>query len=221
VAGSFVRDGWTVDAVEIDPAVAEVARRSFALDDRVAVHLRDGRRFLAETADSWDVIVFDAYGSSSIPFHLVTKEVFALCKRRLTPDGLLMLNVEGRGWRDPIIASLAATLRSSFENVVALPTAEPPDQLGNLVLLATDRDPGFPEGRLEHPYAVLKREGDSWLQWATVQRNHAWDNRFVPDATGAVVLTDDRNPVDLWAEEINLVARRDLHHFFAGKATSW
>jgi hypothetical protein len=35
------------------------------------------------------------------------------------------------------------------------------------------------------------------------------------------VLTDDLNPVDLWAERINLAARRDLHRFFGHETTSW
>lgn len=222
VATSFAADGWEVDAVEIDPVVVRLARDSFELGPDVQVHVRDGRRFLSESDERWDVVVFDAYGSGSIPFHLVTREVFEVCKNRLSPEGLVLLNVEGRGWQDPIIASLGETLRTSFRNVVALPTSEPPNTLGNIVLLATDRDPvEFPARRLEHPYDVMMREGEGWNHWATVQRNHAWDNRYDPPAVGAVLLTDDRNPVDLWAEEINLVARRELHEFFAGKAPSF
>ena len=41
--------------------------------------------------------------------------------------------------------------------------------------------------------------------------NHAWDNRYEPPAAGGSVLTDDLNPVDLWAEAINLEARKVLH----------
>jgi spermidine synthase len=221
VATSFAKDDWRVDAVEIDPEVVRIARDSFDLDDRVQVHVRDGRRFVAKSEETWDVIVFDAYSSGSIPFHLVTREVFEECARRLAPGGLVFLNVEGRGWDDPIIASIGATLRTCFRSVVALPTSEPPNTLGNLVLIATDRERlEFEPRRLQHPYDVLRREGEGWNHWATVQRNHAWDNRFEPPV-GGPVLTDDLNPVDLWAEEINLVARRELHEFFEDKAPSW
>jgi hypothetical protein len=34
-------------------------------------------------------------------------------------------------------------------------------------------------------------------------------------------LTDDRNPADVWAEEINLQARRELHALFASSGLSW
>ena len=48
----------------------------------------------------------------------------------------------------------------------------------------------------------------------TYHKNHAWDNRFEPDAEDALVLTDDLNPVDIWAERINREARLGLHGYF-------
>ena len=45
-------------------------------------------------------------------------------------------------------------------------------------------------------------------------RAHAWDNRFTVDPAGVPVLTDDHNPVDIWAERVNLAARRVLHEEF-------
>ena len=48
-------------------------------------------------------------------------------------------------------------------------------------------------------------------------KNHAWDNRFEPDVASAPVLTDDLNPVDIWSDRINHLARKGLHrHFRAG-----
>ena len=62
---------------------------------------------------------------------------------------------------------------------------------------------------------------DDYLHWTVVLRNHAWDNRFVPGREGGQVLTDDLNPVDLWAEDINRVERRDLHRFFGREIPTW
>jgi spermidine synthase len=219
VARSWAADGWDVDAVEIDAAVARIARTYFGLEPRHArIHVMDGRRFLREADREWDVIVFDAFGSSAIPFHLVTREAFALAAARVAPGGLLVVNVETRAWDDPIVAALGTTIAETFDHVLALPIAEPPNTLGNLILLATDRaDPALPSRRLLHPADAL---GQGWIHWATVQRNHAWDNRFRPPVEGAPVLTDDLNPVDTWAEEINLVARRALHVEF-GEAVAW
>lgn len=209
IAKSFAERGWSVDAVEIDPVVVEMAQEYFGLEPSHArVVTMDGRRFLSASAKQYDLIILDAYGSSSIPFHLVTREAFEIVASRLQPDGVLAINMESKGWHSQLVRSLAHTLRQSFENVLALPLAEPPDAFGNLVLLASRRDLEFDEDLLERAFDVVD---DRYRHWVVLQRNHAWDNRFEPEQAGAIVLTDDLNPVDLWSEEINLEARRVLH----------
>ena len=56
---------------------------------------------------------------------------------------------------------------------------------------------------------------------AEYHRAHAWDNRFVVDTAGIQVLTDELNPVDIWAERVNFVARKDLHAKFAQTGIGW
>jgi hypothetical protein len=222
VAQDYAAEGWAVDAVEIDPAVVEAARTCFDLGaDEADVHVLDGRRFLREeTAHggrTWDLIVLDAFGSAAIPFHLVTREFFALTAQRLADGGVLAMNVETRGWDDPLLASLAATVGRTYPTVLALPTQEPPNTLGNVILLASP-DPRFDlaeyQDRLPRPVEHL---GDDYDHWKVVQMNHAWDNRYRPENPEAVVLTDDRNPIDLWAEAVNQEARRELREFFSAE----
>jgi hypothetical protein len=109
------------------------------------------------------------------------------------------------GWRDPLAHALVATLQTQFRNVVALPTSEPPDALGNVVIMASDRAIEVPDEALGDPVIALENEDE---HFRVVARHHAWENRFVPGH--GRVLTDDWNPVDLRAEEINLAARRWL-----------
>ncbi len=214
VAESYAADGWQVDAVEIDPAVTRVAREHFGLAPReAAVHHADGRRYLTTSAETFDVIILDAYGSSSIPFHLVTREAFALAAQHLSRDGLLAINVQCVGWDTPIVRSIAATLAQSFDNVLALPMAEPPNSLGNLILFAANRPLELSE--IREPEVPLDRASPEY------DRFHAWENRFKPDTRGAPVLTDDLNPSDLWAEETNLATREKLHEFFEEKGEDW
>jgi len=212
VANHFAKAGWAVDAVEIDPVVTSVAHEHFGLRPEAArVHHMDGRRFLMAGDEAYDLIVVDAFGSSSIPFHLVTREAFALIRSRLVPGGILAMNIEAVGWRDPFVDALAATAGSQFADVVMLPTAEPPNQLGNLVLLASERTL---ELEVEPPVPSTRFSGE-------YHRAHAWDNRFRVDATGVKILTDDHNPVDIWAERINYVARNELHRFFGPQDAAW
>lgn len=212
LARSFSDERWQVDAVEIDPTVVRVAREHFGFNSGYArVVPGDGRRYLRETDRRYDLVVLDAFGSSSIPFHLVTREAFALIHDRLAPGGVVVLNLWAVGWHDVIVGAVAATLQTSFAHVLALPLAEPPDQLDNLIVMASDRPL---ELRWEPPGPSSRFGGE-------YHRAHAWDNRFVPETTGAPVITDDRNPVDVWSERINLVARRQLHRVFGEDSLAW
>jgi spermidine synthase len=212
VVKSFRRDGWTVDAVEIDPEVVEVAYSHFGLFPIEAnIYAMDARQYLITHDKKYSLIVMDAFGSSSIPFHLVTKESFSLARSRMTDNGVLAMNIEAVGWDDVIVKSLSATLAEEFEHVTILPIAEPPNEIGNLVLLASNRpldlreEPPVPHDRFSGEY----------------DRAHAWDNRFTVRPEWGPVLTDDLNPVDIWAERVNLEARKDLHEFFSEKGLSW
>ena len=213
VARLFTRSGWKVEAVEIDSAVTGFAHQFFGLGNRDAVvHHEDGRRFLATTKDRWDVIFLDAFGSASIPFHLVTREAMALARSRLRPGGTLVLNVESVGWHSPLVHAIGATLRTQFPNLVVFPIAEPPNQLGNLILMGRDRPIEIAREDLGDPVGSL---ADDYEHWRVLTRLHAWDNRFAPEPGWGPVLTDDLNPSDLWAEETNRAARKALHSEFA------
>jgi spermidine synthase len=217
VAKSFAADGWKVDAVEIDPVVVEVARRYFGLGGGDAqVFVADGRGFLCD-AGVYDAVVIDAFGSSSIPFHLITAEAFGLVARHLRPRGVVALNVEAIGWRDPMVSATAAALRHAFSQVLAFPTAEPPHALGNVILLGSDAPLAFDEDKLGRPFEYL---ADADRHWAVVQRNHAWNNRFDPDRT-ARAFSDDLNGVDVMAARINRAARKALREYPPLRDLSW
>ena len=212
VVKSYYGSGWHVDAVEIDPVVTKIARAYFGLlRDEAKVYEMDARRFLITHDKRYDLIVMDTYGSSPIPFHLVTTEALALIRSHLVPGGILAMNVEAVGWHDVLIRSLAATANQQFQHVTVLPIAEPPDQFGSFVLLASNRElnlkeePPGPQDRFTPEY----------------DRAHAWDNRYEVDTAGIPVLTDDLNPIDIWAERANLEERRGLHAFFKKPGIAW
>jgi spermidine synthase len=207
---SFARAGWRVTAVEIDPVVTSLAREHFGLSPADGtVHTMDGRRFLAGVDASYQLLVMDAFGSSAIPFHLLTDESFGLAASRLTPDGIFVLNLEVLGWDHPLARAATATLRRHFRHLLALPVNER-TQLGNLVLLASNRE-----------LTPVQRWTYDFTRRHDRNRYFAWTRRFVPDAGEARFLADDLSPVDVWAEEINWTARKELHEFFATNGLSW
>jgi spermidine synthase len=215
VVKNFTKEGWKVDAVEIDPVVIEVAQNHFGLESFEGnIFQMDGRQYLLTHEKNYEIIAMDAFGSSSIPFHLVTTEAFALIASRLKSDGILTINIEALGWNHILVRSLAATLKKSFSQVLALPAYQQPERIGNIVMLASNRE-----------LKLSLIEGDitdlNYLSTPAYQQNLAWRSRFAPDIRDVPVLTDDLNPVDIWAEAINLVARRDLHRYFEESGLSW
>jgi predicted membrane-bound spermidine synthase len=84
-----------VDVVEIDPLVVEVASKFFGItpNDRLRIHIADGRTFLKRTSMKWDYVFIDAtttnrYGET-VPPHLVTREYFQELSGHLTEDAIV------------------------------------------------------------------------------------------------------------------------------------
>src|SRR5262249_4648517 len=76
-------------SVEIDPGVIDAAKTWFSVKEteRMRIVESDGRVFLNRNRSLYDVALIDAYIGGSVPFHLMTREFYALLKRRLAPGG--------------------------------------------------------------------------------------------------------------------------------------
>jgi SAM-dependent methyltransferase len=99
----YKRPGQDWHFFEIDPLMIEVARdrQIFSFLDKCApklnIHLGDARLTLADQPKGkFDVLAIDAFSSDSIPLHLLTKEAFAVYRRALRPDGLLLVHISNR-----------------------------------------------------------------------------------------------------------------------------
>lgn len=88
--------GRTVTSVELDPVVVELARKYFGIGDEPGFTLvnQDGRLFLSQSKDHFDVILIDAYRGPFVPFHLLTREFYQLVKAHLAEGGVVVQNVE-------------------------------------------------------------------------------------------------------------------------------
>lgn len=191
------RPGSTARVSEIDRGVVAVDETLLGTDltptGDLAVRVEDGRLGLRRLAPaSYDVVVGDAFGGVSVPWHLTTREAVADVRRALRPDGVYVMNIIDNGPLDLARAELA-TLRAEMAHVAV---ASLPDTLalqrgGNLVALASDAplDLEAWAARMQErmgeeppgdtpPYAVLSGEAlDVWIG-------------------DAPLLTDDHAPVD-------------------------
>ena len=137
--------GLRLQAVELDPAVVDVAYRWFALprSDRLRVAVEDGRRYLTRERQRWGVIGIDAFYADSVPFHLTTREFLEVVRERLAPGGVVAVNIIGalRGQDSQLFRSMVRTYRSVFPTVVVHPVIDGAleTDVRNLILVATDR----------------------------------------------------------------------------------
>ncbi len=143
VPGAILRDSprAIVDVAEIEPTLHALALRYFALPDdaRLRNHVVDGRRFLHDTAERYDLIFSDAYGSFvSAPPQFATREFFTLARSRLQDDGVLIANFYGSLAADSraMLYSVLRTMRSTFPQVYVIATANPASEaLQNFIFI--------------------------------------------------------------------------------------
>lgn len=191
-----------IDVVDIDPQVLAIARQHFFLPDSPALRLiaEDGRIFLRRNDTQYDCIVLDAFTiGGRIPFHLVTREFFELCRSRLTPGGVFVMNLGSalEGPRSGIFRSLYRTVGAVFKNVdvFALKHKEiNRDQTINIILVASD--------------AAARLTADDWRARADQYHSASYIDTpmmkamitdLVPDIVPdpfAPIFTDDYSPIE-------------------------
>jgi len=189
-------DNITVEGVEIDDKITDLAHKYFELPDSTKVTTYDGRAYLAAIDGLYDVIMVDAYQDITIPFQMSSVEFFTMVKEHLAPGGVMVVNMnmysdgDGTGSGDSlgdtasINTYLADTISSVFEDVV---TVKVPGAT-NRELFATD-DSSFMV-RLSENVAM---EDNETLR-SMMQR--VLDTYVRYDSTGHI-MTDDKAPVEL------------------------
>ena len=111
--------GVSVDGVEIDGELNDVARRFFGAGEnrRLRLIAADGRPFLERSDERYDLIVVDAYRQPYVPLQLATQEFFALARRHLRPGGVLALNVAATPKDHRLTEAIETTVLTAFPQV--------------------------------------------------------------------------------------------------------
>ena len=184
--------GLSIDYVDIDPAVPEVARRYFRFQEgpRVTVAVIDGRRFLQEAGTkTWDLIYCDAYIGQSVPFHLTTVQFLDEVKRHLAPGGVFSLNL-ANGLSDAFSQAMYRTVRERFGTVYVFPVRR---GAPNVLIVAT------PEVNTLATAELVRRgrELDARMRFdPPLAKLAASRSEVALDVAEIPVLTDELAPVD-------------------------
>lgn len=174
---------------EIDPMMVEVARerKIFSFIEKCApdtkMHLGDARLTLAEQpAGTFDLLAIDAFSSDSIPLHLLTKEAFAVYRRALKPDGILLVHISNRYIDlNPVVAAEA----KAGGWAAALRFDSPPQGVVNQGMRPSQWIAMSPDaGKLAQLTGIVydKRSGyyypDRWIKLKAPRKDDRWTDDY-------------------------------------------
>ncbi len=181
----------TIDVVEIDPKVTELAKKYFRLEEspRLTIYHEDGRVFLNKTQEKYDAIFGDAFNSlHSLPYQLTTKEAVQKKYNILNDDGVVILNIISaiEGEKGKFLRAEYTTYKSLFPQVYLFPVTSSGNGniVQNIILVA------------------LKSEKDQTFNNSDPKLNeylqHLWKRTVDADIP---ILTDNFSPVAYYINE--------------------
>ncbi|MFH1240566.1 MAG: fused MFS/spermidine synthase [Candidatus Diapherotrites archaeon] len=176
ISMELARQGLETDAIELDPVVLDIAEEYFGFKESEKLHLflGDGRKFLADSNEKYDLILMDVYSSYSPPSHMFTTEMFQSVKDSLSEEGVFVVNSVGwvEGEKAILQHSIYKTLKTVFPNVYV--SYENSESVNNVIFFASQNNFNSDEINLK---------------------------KLIPDEK-AVVFTDDFNPIDQYSAGI-------------------
>ena len=178
-------DNISMEGVEIDDKITDLAVRYFELPEDVPVTAYDGRAYLGAIDKTYDVIMVDAYQDITIPFQMSSKEFFTLVKEHLNDKGVMVVNMNMRGQKEGNITEyLSDTIACVFEDVY---TVDVPYNTNRELFASNNSDmlKVFEEN-------LLKEENDDLAAMMGAVSSHlsAYEK-------GNYLMTDDQAPVEL------------------------
>ena len=194
----------SVDVVEIDPAVVEVAKEYFSLDDtnpNLRIFTQDGREFLANHQEKYDLVILDAFSKSYVPFHLMTIEFYNILYNKLNPGGVIISNHIGSPNSNQDTSNLYRANLKTMLDVFPLVYVFPTDSSKSLqnIILATikgedHKQDGNSPNRLEKEELVQMQENGTLIK-DIIYADYLLDSSKVK-TDDVPLLTDQYAPVE-------------------------
>lgn len=176
----------SIEGVEIDQKITDLARQHFELPMSIPVTTYDGRAFLQSIDKKYDVIMVDAYQDITIPFYMSSQEFFTLVHNHLTENGIMVVNMNIHSDGDNSINQyLSDTIASVFPTVC---TVDVPN-MTNRELFAGRQQTSLSDS-LQTKTAAMKQSPLKMLLKSMIPQ-------IRPHYAGNHIFTDDKAPVEL------------------------
>ena len=177
--------GCTVEGVEIDQKIVDLAYDRFDMPREVVSHTEDGRAFLNLCRDKYDVIMVDAYKDVTIPFQMSSVEFFEKVKGCLSEGGVMVVNLNMQSDKEGAINQyLCETIASVFDSVLSSNCYDG----GNRVVFAAAHD------RMESNLNTTLPDVKDHALRASLSVTRS---KFETVEKGDHILTDDKAPVEV------------------------
>lgn len=175
----------TVEGVEIDQKITDLAGAYFELPDSVDVVTYDGRAYLQAVEKSYDVIMVDAYQDITIPFQMSSSEFFTLVRDHLKEDGVMVVNMnmksDGEGSMNEYLSD---TIASVFDHVY---TADVAGSTNRELFASMNAD----------ILSVMGQEAEGLSDQELQSMMNVVAGKLTAYEGGSLILTDDKAPVEV------------------------
>jgi predicted membrane-bound spermidine synthase len=183
-----------IDGVEIDPAIVNVGRKYFGMNEpNLHVYVQDGRAFIATTHAHYDVVAIDAFQQPYIPFQLTTREFFSEIRSHLSPTGVVVLNTAHTTHDYRLVQAFVNTMKQVFPSVylfnvpgtfnTEIMATVQPTSIETFRKNLAQFDPNSVMGQVASEVSPVVTEGH---------------------ADGGIVFTDDRAPIEQITDQLLL-----------------
>lgn len=196
----YEKKGVMTDVLDINPKVVEVAKKGFGFKVSGEIIISDARYYLNGSNKKYDYIILDVFSGDTTPGHILSVEALQMVEKRMSPKGILAINLIGSLKKETFItASIIKTLQSVFNVVKTFPVFDPinGDGVGNLEVLAYNYSfSGFDK-------EIIKNEPIHWLPKKAVEK-YLWKEFKGVIGDKAIILSDNYNPsdvYDIWLKE--------------------
>ena len=154
----------TIDVVEIDEKMTQLAKEEFGLDTQnknLKIYHQDGRSFLNTTQNKYDCILIDAFKGLNAPFELTTAQAMIKAKNCLNENGIVITNIISslEGKEAEFLEYEYATYKKIFDDVKIF-QVQPlkKDITQNLILVGIKGNPDLDKTKQEQYTQLLKNE---------------------------------------------------------------
>lgn len=179
----LVKKGFKVTGVELDERIIDVAKDYFSLNKNVNAVCDDGRHFINQCNESYNLILIDIFKAEEQPSHVLTIESLEKLKKMMSPNASLIINWHGyvKGERGMGTSILLNTLKKSGFNYKIAATSDKEDER-NLVFFASLGEPSVKQFEVKTAIEstdLVNSDGRPVLEKYNALANQSWRKNYI------------------------------------------